>query len=472
MKILLITPPWFNDTVLDNLISKNPPLGLAYIAAVLERDGYTDIKIIDMRTSKISIDKIGDHISNFKPDIIGMYVTTGQVISATKIIEIIKSIDPKILCVVGGPHPSVLPEETLKETKTDIVVLGEGEITMLELVKAVEKKRPLNKVLGLYYKNNDKIIFTGRRPNIKDLDSLPFPARHLLPDISLYSDSHSIHESKIHAQVMSSRGCPFQCTFCDNSVYGNTIRTGSAKNTVDEIEFLVNKYPIKEIRFFDDLFTANKKRVIEICDELAKRNININWCCEARVTTVTPELLDIMKKGGCWAVSYGMESGSQEILDMLKKNIKLEEIERAVKWTKQAGLMVRGYFMIGLPGDNIETIKKTIKFAMKLKLDHVVFSLFSPYPGTEVYKNPDKYGVINAKKWDEYMSLGENPAFIPHGLTAKQLEKYYKRAYLLFYLRPRNILGIIKRIHSFSTFNQYLKAFLWTLKKSKLVKNE
>lgn len=465
MRILLINPPWSNDSVLDSLISNNPPLGLAYLAAVLEKEGYKEIKIVDMKVSKMPLNEIKSYIHDFKPNIVGIYSTTGQVTSAAKIIDIIKSIDKGIWCVLGGPHPSVLPERTLKETNADIVVLGEGEITMLEFVKAVESKREISGVLGLYYKKEGDILFTGRRPYIEDLDTLPLPARHLLPDISLYSDTNSVYETKLHAQVMSSRGCPFNCAFCDKSVYGRTYRVRSAKSTVDEIEFLVNKYNVREIRFFDDLFTANKQRVVDICDELKKRNIQISWSCESRVNTITPELLKIMKEGGCWAISYGIESGTQEVLDALNKGITLDQIKTAVKLAKDAGLTVRGYFMIGLPTENVETIKRTIKFATKLDLDHAVFSLFSPYPGTELFKNIEKYGIIKAKNWDEYMDLGQNPPFIPHGMTSKQLERYYKLAYLSFYLRPRNLLAIIKRLHTFSSFNQHFKAFLWTFKK-------
>jgi len=465
MKILLINPPWFEGSILDNLVSNNPPMGLAYIAAVLEKGGYKDTIVRDMKVSKIPIDKTGKLIDDFKPDIVGIRAATGQVTSVIKMIRIIKSIDPNILCVLGGSHPSVLPEETLKETNADIVILGEGEITMLELVKAIDEKKPIDKVAGLYYKKNDKIIFTGRRPYIKDLDTLPMPAWHLLPDLSLYSDTSSIHETKRHAQIINSRGCPFSCLFCDKSVYGGTYRVRSAKNTVDEMEILINKYQPEEIRFFDDLFTANKERVIDLCNEMIRRNIKVKWACEARVTTVTPELLEIMKKAGCWAISYGIESGSQKVLDILNKRITIDDVKKAVKWTKDAGIISRGYFLIGAPGDSAETIKKTIKFAMKLNLDHAAFSLFSPYPGTGVYRNPEKYGKITAKKWDEYISYGK-PAFIPFGLTEKQIQKYYKMAYLLFYIRPRNFLRLLQRIHSFSMFKEYFKAFLWSIGKS------
>lgn len=464
MKILLINPPWFEDAALDKLIPLTHPLGLAYIAAVLERNGYNDVQILDARPLGLRLERIVSIIRKLQPQIIGIMASTSQMTLADEILHWIKKINPAILCVIGGPHVSALPERTLKETKVDVCVVGEGEYTFLDLIKTFEKHGDFKKVKGIYYRDgNGKIISTGGRPFIRNLDELPFPARHLLLPLSFYTPSppNLKGNRKFCASFVTTRGCPFKCKFCDKSVFGNTYRKRSAESIIDEIEVLVEKYGVREIRFWDDLFTIDKERVEKICFGLIRRNLKINWSCDSRVDTVTDGLLRLMKKTGCWQISYGIESGSQKILDLLEKEIELDEVRNTIEITKKVGLSTRGYFMLALPGDTRETMKETIEFAKSLNLDHAVFTLYSPYPGTESYSSLTKYGRLLALKWEDYLNFGK-PAFLPRGVDREELELIFKKAYSGFYCRPKYIFKTIKSIKNIGTLKSYVRAFVWT----------
>lgn len=469
MKILFINPPWFEGSTFDKLISSNPPLGLAYMAAVLENNGYKDVEIVDMKVLNLKFDYIEEKIKKTQPDIVAITAATGQVSSMSRIIKIVRSVKPDAIIVIGGPHPSALPERALKEVDADICVVGEGEYTFLELVKALKGKgashnlkRNLKNVAGICFKDEyGKTIITKRRPLITNLDELPLPARHLLPPLSAYI-SPAVGESKLHTSVMTSRGCPFRCAFCDKSIFGRTFRGRSAKNVVDEIEILIKKYGMEEIRVFDDLFTFDKKRAAEICREIIRRRLNVSWCCDSRVDAVAPELLKLMKLAGCRQIDFGIESGSQKILDLMNKGTKLKQIRTAIRWTKDTGIKVKGYFILGLPGDTKKTINETIDFAKSLDLDYAAFFLYSPYPGTPLYEKLNRYGKIIASKWDEYVTF-EMPAFLPNGLTKKDLESLYKKAYYEFYFRPKIFIKMIKDIRTPSVFFSYFKAALWAL---------
>ncbi|MFH1582991.1 MAG: radical SAM protein [Candidatus Falkowbacteria bacterium] len=462
IRILFINPPWFEGSTFDELITKAPPLGLAYLAAVLEQDGFSHIRIIDMKVGEMDFNGIKEEIEKFKPDIIGLTLATGQVSSTVKIIRIAKEINSSTYCIIGGPHVSALPARTLEETGADMAVFGEGELTMLEIARAIASGKELDGIEGLVFKKKDLIKKNLPRPLIKDINTLPFPARHLLPTPEEYSKDSVIALSKIETVIMASRGCPFRCAFCDKSVFGRTLRVRNAKNVVDEIELLVKQYNVKSLRFFDDLLTAIPERVKEICHELKKRNLKIKWICEARVNTVNPEMLAIMKDAGCVEIHYGIESGNQAVLKLQQKDVTLEEIRKAVKWTNEAGIESRGYFIIGLPGDTKDTIKETIKFGRSLNLTYAGIFFYIPYPGNFVreYELED-YGQVLARSWDEYAAF-EKPIFIPKGMTEKELIKYYRRAYLLMHLNIKSIINILKGIKNLTILKSYIKAFFWS----------
>lgn len=461
--ILFINPPWFEGSLFDDLISKAPPLGLAYLAAVLEKNSFRDIRIIDMKAEEIGFKEIRKEILKFGPKILGITSATGQISSTVKIIKIAKEINPATLCVIGGPHPSALPEKTLKETNADVCVFGEGEMVFPELAKAVIKGKEFNAIKGIIFKKRGLVKKNPPRPLIQDISSLPFPARHLLLTPEEYTRDSKTALTKIETVMMTSRGCPYRCAFCDKSVFGRTVRVREAKDVVDEIELLVKKYHVQSLRFFDDLFTVIPERVKEICDEIKKRHLKIQWICEARVDSVNPEMLAFMKEAGCREIHYGIESGNQKILDLQQKDITLEQVRKAIQWTNEAGIESRGYFIIGLPGDTKETILETIKFGKSLNLTDAGIFFYSPYPGNFMrkYKLED-YGKILAKSWDDYTAF-EKPVFIPKGMTKEKLIRLYKRAYLEMHLNFKSAFKILKEIKNIATLKSYLRAFFWSL---------
>ena len=299
-------------------------------------------------------------------------------------------------------------------------------------------------VKGLVYRHDGAARLTAKRPYIENLDTLPMPAWDLLKGFpERYQPPLMSYKELPVASMVTSRGCPFQCIFCDRSVFGNRYRCYSADYVIKMIEELVERYGIRHIIFYDDLFAASGARIKTICEEIMSKKLNISWTCDSRVNTVTPETLALMKKAGCWEIAYGIESGSQKILDLVAKGITLEEIEKAVRWTHEAGLKVKGLFMMGHPLETRETIKETIDLAKRLPFDIINISKFTPFPGTEIYKDAHKYGQFSPD-WKKMNAM--NFVFIPHGWTEKELDWEYKKAIAKYYWRPQKLLSLLSAI--------------------------
>ena len=473
LKIALVNPPLTAEEQagsLKEVANILPPLGIGYIAAVLEKNDFP-IKIIDCRPLDMNIQQLIDELKKENPHIIGITATVLEAKRAIEISKILKKELPKTLLVIGGPHFTSIPIETLENSDFDIGVYAEGEYTFLELADAIEEARikklkslSLKKIKGLYYKNkNGKIFFTGMREYIKDLDNIPFPARHLYPPLDMYSPVPASYIKFPLGHLMSSRGCPFRCVFCDRKVFGNAYRARSPKNVVDEIEELIRVYGAKEIKFFDDTFTIDEKRVAEICNEMEKRNIKVPWSCLTRANTSSKELFKRMKKAGCWQVAIGLESGDQRMLNIMKKGVTVEQNENAVKWAKEAGLNVRAFFVLGMPGETLESIEKTIKFAKKLPLDVVTFYALTLYPGNELFEIVKKEGKILHQDYSQYNPIIDvhktKLAYVPEGLTEKQIRESIARAHKEFYLRPAYLIRQLLSIRSFSDIKRYWQGF-------------
>lgn len=399
MKILLVKPSIrFKTTV------PKPSLGLAYIAAYLEKKSNHETKIIDMYSHEMSLDSILSEIQVFSPGMIGFSAATPQINIVGNIAKTIKENIGKDICLtVGGPHPSTVPERTLIENPyLDIAVFGEGEETMFELSNALDNGESLSSVAGIAYRDQGKIKINSSRPIIKNIDDIPFPAWHKL-DMNLYLNFNFLFNKKVFP-IITSRGCTNRCTFCDtHGVWLGKLRMRSAKNIVDEMSALNATYGVNHIDIYDDNFTINKQRAELICNEIENRDLRITWNCNGRVDRVNKEMLERMKKAGCIYISYGIESGSQEILDFTRKNITLEQIRSAVKLTKESGLRVGGYFMMGFPPETEEHIKKTVELIKELDLDWVSeLSILVPYPGTEIYNDMKREGLIIREDWDNY----------------------------------------------------------------------
>lgn len=400
MRVILIYP----KTELQG-DGEKPPLGLAYIASSLKLDEH-EVMIEDMYGLGITMDQLIADAERFNPDVAGISVITPYITSASMVATQIKK-HLNIPIIVGGPHPSSIPEKTLREHSSfDIAVRGEGEETMRELCKVIENKGDIQSVLGISFRKDGEIISTPPRPLIENLDDIPFPAWHLLQMDKYFKNTNmSLDAGGMKTfSIITSRGCPGRCKFCDShSVWKRKYRARSATNVVDEIERLYNDYNIRFIQFVDDTLIVNKKRVFEICDQIKERNLDIKWMCWGRVNLVDAEVLRKMKDAGCVKIYYGIESGSQKILDYINKNITLEQAEHAVKITKKAGILTGAYWMMVFPPETEEDIKRTIEFNTSLPLDdHDTFSILTPFPGSELYKITKEEGLLLSEDWEYY----------------------------------------------------------------------
>ncbi|MEI6058803.1 MAG: radical SAM protein, partial [archaeon] len=437
MRILLINPSSrrkFGGS--EKVSSIIHPLGLAYLAAVVRKEGY-GVKILDAEALDLTDDEILKAIESYNPSVIGLGVKTPSINMVFGLCSRIKENFPDKIIVLGGPHPTALPNESIENDAVDFVVMGEGEFSFLDLVRELEKKKKnFSKIQSLVFKERRKVIINPRRAPIKDLDSLPYPAYDLLP-LDRYKSADSRHEKFV--SILTSRGCPGQCLYCNKQVFGSCVVVRSAKSLIEEVEFLIKKYGFKEFHIVDDLFTINKKRVIEFCELLIKKKIKIIWKCGngVRVGTVDLELLQAMKSAGCYSISYGVESGNQEILNKMKKGQTLEQVEKAVSLTKRVGIECVCFFMFGNIGENEKTMRETIAFAKKLDPDFALFSIMVPYPATEVRRIIEKEGKIFETNWDNYDHVAGKAVF-EHGEIKRALvERMYKQAFKEFYFRPK-----------------------------------
>ncbi len=437
--MLLTLPPDIHRLEIYRITGmKAPPLGLAYIAAVLEENGHK-VRIIDTATLEMDTSRWIKEVRSWKPDVVGLSMLTPTAPKGYKAAKLVKEeLGKDVIVVAGGPHPTYMYGEALS-AGVDIVVRGEGEYTTLELVNVLEKyglhRDALVKVRGIAFKDNGKVTVTPNRPFIEDLDKLPWPARHLLP-----MDKYTLFGKPIRvAHVMASRGCPYGCIFCITSYFwGRRLRFRSPENVVSEIEYLVDKFKVKQIVFTDDELTVNRRFIYGLVEGLKSRGIDITFACGSRVDHVDKKILEFLYKNGCVALYFGVESASQETLDRIGKKIRVEQAEKVFKWIKSIGGFATASFILGFPWETIDDMKKTIEFAVKLDPDYAQFTVLTPYPGTPLYHYALKHNLIEDSNWEHYTTL--KPVMRGFRFTRKQLERMLRYAYRRFYLRPRFIL--------------------------------
>ena len=434
---VVLVNPNANVEVMKRLDITTPPLGLGYLASVLRKEGFK-VKIIDDAVEKLGLNKLLNKVKNAL--IVGITSTTPTFNAALKYAQKIKNRFPEIFVVLGGVHVTFMPYDALKHEFVDAVCAGEGEHTLREVAERVERGKTLEGVKGLIYKEDGKIIDNGKREPIQDLDSLPFPAYDLMP-----LDRYTVLGHRMeHFPMISSRGCPFGCRYCSSSLFmGRKFRARSAENVVDEVEWLVNEFKAQYIAFSDDTFTLNRKRVEEICRELINRGIEVEWSCSSRVDTINRSILEKMKRAGCSAIYYGVESASPAILRYYRKKINLDMVEKAVKLTKEFGIMTICSFIIGSPYETKEDMKATLRFALKLDPDYAQFSILTPYPGTEIYEEAKEKGLLLSTNFDDYTA--GKPVLRNIYMSPEEISRFLKYCYLRFYLRPKFILRELRR---------------------------
>ncbi len=452
MKVLLINPAWkvINDrNMWRKVISCCPSLGLAYIAAALEQKKH-EVLFLDMQAENYSPDDVlallqGDKYTGL--DYVGITATSPLINCAFKLAEVIKLKFPDVKVVFGGVHSTILFEEVFKDKHVDIVVRGEGELTMCDIVGGVE----LSKILGISYRVGDKVVSNPDRPNIEDLDDLPIPAYHLMP-INKYGPSLGSYKRLPAMPILATRGCPGACTFCYRSFKGK-VRSRSAKKIIEEIKVLQRDYGIKEINFYDDTFTALRSNVEEFCILIIEEKIDVTWSCLTRVNYVDKDLFRLMKSAGCHQVMFGVESGVQEILDKMNKRVTLDQVRKAVAICKEVGIETRAAYMIGNIGETKEMMERTFDFAVQLDTDYAQFNILTPYPGTRVWDLAVKNGWLRVKNY-EYSDMGDTPTMALPTVSWEEITGFFKQLHFKYYLRPKVFWRRLIKLRSWTHIKQ------------------
>ncbi len=455
MKILLINP---SDTMFEIMggarvfVHKTEPLGLLYIAAVLEREGH-ELSVIDAWAHDLTRQDVERRLEGQRFDIIGINVLTSSGAWAWELAGHVKRHFPETKVVLGNIHASVYAQFYLEHGRCDAVVHGEGELVMRDLVAAWQNGTPLSEVRGISYLQDGAPKKNRPGPTVQDLDWLPLPARHLV-DMESYSSRDFVtrtREGGRYRVMLATRGCPFACTFCVVNADRN-YRMRSAASIVDELEMLIDRYGATFVEFLDPLFTVNKTRIIEVCRLIIERGVKIEWQCEGHVNTVNQEVLGWMKRAGCRNMAFGIETASPELLKAVRKGSSPERVREAVRWTREAGINPHGLFIVGLPGERPEDTEATIALARALPLDFAQFAIFVPYPGSDLYDDFMRQGrldneatpeekIANWCRFSAYLSFTDlEPMYVPEGWTAESLKAAQRRAIRSFYLRPRQIL--------------------------------
>lgn len=464
MKVLLIAPNYLKvySYVSEEATMIAPPMGLAYIAGYL-RDNGIDIQMLDFAALRSNTEMERKNIMNSKADIVALAATTNTIMLAYELAKISKEVLPDAKVVVGGPHPTMEPRRTLEECKQiDYCVISEAEETMLELAQ----KKKDEEILGISYRNKDgKIIVNQSRPLIQDLDKLPFPARDLLPLEKYWTPGVRRYP---YAIMMTSRGCPYSCTFCSNfRTQGKQFRARTPENVLAEIDHLVKDYGIKEINIIDDNFTFLPKRVKEICDGLIKRNYDLELKTGngIRADRVSLPMLRHMKKAGFYLVAFGIESGDPGILKIMRKGETKDHIINAVKWAKQAGLLTEGFFMFGNEGEGRKEMLETIKFAKELDLSIAQFQIYTPVPGSPLFDTIKREGKIFSEKWEDFNAFNE-PLFEYKDSKFDLMMEMQQRAYREYYFRPKMFVRKLLEVRNIKQFHAYVKAAMAVAKLS------
>lgn len=434
-KILLLHPPIsmeerFGDsrTFTGHI---HPPQGLCHLAAVLAQEGYQP-EILDAQALFIGLEETVERIAAAAPDMVGIMTFTISMNTVARLIDRLTERIPGVPVILGGPHITACPEETFRRyPQVKLAVLNEGEETLPELIRCLQADGDLSAVQGIIRRMPDGTACrTSPRPYIRNLDTLPMPCWDLLPNLpDHYRPSTMTYRALPAVAIVTSRGCPHGCIFCDRSVFGRQWRAHGPDTVLSWIDHLVEKYGIRDINFQDDHFMVDKKRLAAICEGISRKHPELLWSTIGRADAVDRESVRLMKEAGCWQIAFGIETGSQRILDILGKNETIEQIEEAVCLIKEHGMTVKGLFMAGCPGETEETLEQTERFIRKLNLDYVSMSAFTPTPNTAIYAEWERYGRWEGASPDDWdrLNLWE-PLFIPHGLSRDLLKQYIKRA--------------------------------------------
>ncbi len=440
-----------------------PPLGLCYLAAYTRAKGYKT-EIVDAPAEGLGCAAAADRILAKRPELVGITATTLSINNAAALAAVLKEKNRNIRTVIGGPHVSAVPEETLRKlTAFDFAVIGEGEETVAELLEVLAGKRDAAGVSGLAYRDGEAIRINPPRAPIENLDALPMPAWDMLPDYPNPYKPLEVAFSQKEGQgsLITSRGCPFLCRYCPKNVFGKKVRNHSVSYVMDMIRLQYTRFKVRDIEIYDDTLTMQKERIVELCNALIKEKLDLIWSANARVDQVDEEMLALMKKSGCWKIAFGVESGDVRVLEKMGKRIDLEKAKKIFRAADEMGFVNRGYFIIGYPTETVDSILNTIRYAKESSFHMVQFNAFTPLPGSPVFEGIAEYGAFD-NDWSKMNFV--NTVFVPRGLDKATLDNLINRAYREFYLRPGIALRYLKRIKTAKDVYRLVKNFVFFLK--------
>ena len=450
---VLVQPP-----IGKRIVSITPALGLPYLAAILEKKRVR-VSCIVADAEGLNVEETAQEVVDLNPDVVGFSIATNNAYNAYKITRLVREKAKDIIFIAGGPHSAVLPEDVLNNG-IDYVCVGEGERTISDFVDFLWKKKEIEEGKGVSYFVDGKIKYNERQPLIENLDELPYPAWHLFP-IDRYHSEFKKGERCL--PIMTSRGCPGQCIFCYKGLFGNRFRVRGSQSVVDEIEYLKEKFKIDTFDILDDYFTAIPKRAIDICKLLIKRKINLSWGLPSgiRVDTASKILFQSLKEAGCYRIGFGVESGNDEILKIIKKFITKAQVRKAVGMAKKIGFEISCFFIIGNLGETEKTVNDTIEFAKELDPDIAQFTMAIPYPGSEMFNILKSQNRITSFDWDDYDYFkASHQVFRHENLEFSLIQRKIKKAYRSFYFRPRYIYRKIISVSSLKDIINLFKSLL------------
>lgn len=458
MRVVLVNPPITSaeryGRDIGDIGGHQEPVGLCSLAAVLERDGV-EVVVLDAEAQGLSESAAVSEVCRNKPNLVGITSTTVAFGRALRVAREFKRILPSTPVVIGGAHVTANPETTLAHECFDFGVLREGEVTLKELVRALSGGQDAREVDGLAFREARGVHVSSPRAYLRDLDALPFPSFHHLADLSRYLPPLGCYRRQPVVSLVTSRGCPYRCIFCDRAVFGNQYRANSPEYVIAEIEHVMCVHGAREIAFLDDTFSVDRRRVKRICDLIGEKRLDITWTCMTRADVVTKDLLRAMKKAGCWQVSIGVESGSQRVLDFVGKGTTVDEVRNATTWAAEVGIVVKGFFMLGNPTETNATLAETVAFAKSLPLTDVVATIATPMPGSRFREIAPAYGRLREHDWSD-LSYWE-PVFVPWGLSASDLYRAQRRLYKEFYWRPQVLGRQIRKMHGLGDLGKYVR---------------